>query len=84
MFSLKNGSWTNFGGLSKTLLRPDSLIEVRTWKGCNLNFFEEQKELDIILGCFLDPVFGFECAGEVMPELWADEGWLIHWSKMLL
>lgn len=64
------------------LVRPASSMEDKTWKGWNWNFFEEQKELNIILGCFLAP--RLECTGEAMPELCAETGWLMHWSKILL
>lgn len=68
------------------LLFPETFLDERAWKeDLKGNFFEEQKALEIILGCFFLDSVAFECAGEVATELCSeDDGRLVHCSKMLL
>lgn len=64
--------WNLFHGSSR---------EIRACKGRKGNFFEEQKALEMILGCFLEPCFVW--AGEAMTEFCA-EGGRLTLSKMFL
>lgn len=57
-------------------------MAARAWKGGKGNFFEEQKALEIMLGCFLELTFVW--AGEFLPEFCSEGGLLVQCSKMLL
>lgn len=59
------------------VLFPESFIQIRA-NGRRGNFFEEQKALEIIVGCFLDSLTVW--AGEDMTE----GGRLTHCSNMPL
>lgn len=61
---------------------PDSLLKTKACRGRKGNFFEEQKALEIILGCFLDTCFVW--AGEVTPEFCSEGARLTQCSKILL
>lgn len=63
------------------VLFPELFIQTIAWNGPRGNFFDEQKALEITVGCFLDSFFVW--AGEAMTELCSEGGRLTHCSNML-
>jgi hypothetical protein len=74
--------WDDGASLALGVLFPDSAGETRACKGRKGNFFEEQKALEITLGCFLDACFIW--AGDGMPEFCLDGARLTQLSKTFL